>query len=356
MSQFLSNPKFRITDSSGNPLNGGLVYTYSPGTTTNKATYPTIADAKAATNANANPVVLDSRGEAAIVLAGTTKLVITDSAGTAIWTLDNVASDSTVLDTNGNELLEFTTTASAVNNLKLLNAATGNRPTIQTAGEADIGVDLENSESEEIFQFSTTASAVNNLQSNNAATTTNPSLSAVGDDTNVGINFQAKGTGEYRLLGTSTQAARLRMYEDTDNGTNYVEWQTPASLTSNATITLPTRNIDIDDQTIKVWCRFNGTGVVAITDSRNVTSVADNGTGNYTVNFSITLANTNYCVTTNSGLVISSAGQRSAIISSDSASYGTTSLILGVWDIDNDAPSYTAYDSAAVEFTLVGGD
>ena len=33
----------------------------------------------------------------------------------------------------------------------------------------------------------------------------------------------------------------------------------------------------------KVWVLFNGTGTIASTDSFNVTSLTDNGTGNYTV-------------------------------------------------------------------------
>ena len=39
---------------------------------------------------------------------------------------------------------------------------------------------------------------------------------------------------------------------------------------------------------------FNGTGTVAIRDSYNVSSITDNGTGDYTVNFTNAMANTNY--------------------------------------------------------------
>lgn len=44
----------------------------------------------------------------------------------------------------------------------------------------------------------------------------------------------------------------------------------------------------------KAWVNFNGTGTVAIRASGNVSSITDNGTGNYTVNFSNSFANTNY--------------------------------------------------------------
>ena len=37
--------------------------------------------------------------------------------------------------------------------------------------------------------------------------------------------------------------------------------------------------------TAKAWVNFNGTGTVAIRSSYNVSSITDNGTGNYTINF-----------------------------------------------------------------------
>ena len=43
------------------------------------------------------------------------------------------------------------------------------------------------------------------------------------------------------------------------------------------------------------WVNFNGTGTVAIRDSFNVSSITDNGVGDYTVNFASAMANTNYC-------------------------------------------------------------
>lgn len=45
----------------------------------------------------------------------------------------------------------------------------------------------------------------------------------------------------------------------------------------------------------KSWINFNGTGIIATRDSFNVTSLVDNGTGNYTVNLVNSMANTNYC-------------------------------------------------------------
>jgi hypothetical protein len=44
----------------------------------------------------------------------------------------------------------------------------------------------------------------------------------------------------------------------------------------------------------KAWVNFNGTGTVAIRASYNVSSITDNGTGDYTVNFTTAMADANY--------------------------------------------------------------
>lgn len=46
----------------------------------------------------------------------------------------------------------------------------------------------------------------------------------------------------------------------------------------------------------KAWVNFNGTGTVAIRDSFNVSSITDNGTGDFTINFTTAMPNANYAV------------------------------------------------------------
>ncbi|MBI5233522.1 MAG: hypothetical protein HY880_04135 [Deltaproteobacteria bacterium] len=50
------------------------------------------------------------------------------------------------------------------------------------------------------------------------------------------------------------------------------------------------------NQLAKGWVNFNGTGTVAIRDSYNVSSITDNGTGDYTINWSTNFANADYAV------------------------------------------------------------
>ncbi len=76
-------------DSNGDPLNGGKLYTYDDGTTTNKSTYQD----GAGNSAHANPIILDSAGRVTAEVWGTTgayKLKLNDSLDSNIWTRDDI--------------------------------------------------------------------------------------------------------------------------------------------------------------------------------------------------------------------------------------------------------------------------
>jgi VCBS repeat-containing protein len=80
--------RFQEFDSNGDPLSGGLLYSYAAGTTTPQATYTS----SSLGTPNANPVVLDSAGRAAVWLDPSLsyKFVLKDSGGSTIYTEDNV--------------------------------------------------------------------------------------------------------------------------------------------------------------------------------------------------------------------------------------------------------------------------
>jgi len=73
---------------------------------------------------------------------------------------------------------------------------------------------------------------------------------------------------------------------------------TPAdgSITFAKLSTSATEADNVASRTAKAWVNFNGTGTVAIQTSFNVSSITDNGTGDYTINFTATLADGNYAV------------------------------------------------------------
>lgn len=81
----------------------------------------------------------------------------------------------------------------------------------------------------------------------------------------------------------------------------------------------------------KAWVNFNGTGVVAIRASFNVSSITDNGTGDYTVNFTNAMPDANYSVVGAAQFATSGGNQSFVAVKSAAAPYSTTSInIVGV--------------------------
>jgi hypothetical protein len=80
----------QFLDNSGNPLTGGLLYTYTAGTTTPETTYTTALG----TTAHANPIVMDAAGrlESEVWLTGAVayKFILRTSAGALIGTYDDI--------------------------------------------------------------------------------------------------------------------------------------------------------------------------------------------------------------------------------------------------------------------------
>jgi hypothetical protein len=71
---------------------------------------------------------------------------------------------------------------------------------------------------------------------------------------------------------------------------------TAASLDSGASATAPLFKANGTEigTLCRAWVNFNGTGTVAIRGSFNVSSITDNGTGDYTVNFTTAMPDANY--------------------------------------------------------------
>lgn len=81
MAELLPNAVTHFDDNNGNPLAGGSVFFYIPGTSTFKSTYQDSAQSIL----NTNPVILNARGEAIIWGAGTYRQVVYDNLGNLIW-------------------------------------------------------------------------------------------------------------------------------------------------------------------------------------------------------------------------------------------------------------------------------
>jgi len=97
----------------------------------------------------------------------------------------------------------------------------------------------------------------------------------------------------------------------------------------------------------RAWVNFNGTGTVAIRASGNVSSIADYGTGDFGINFSTALVDSNYSIV---GASIKGAGgptgSNSAVVTMGEGP-STTSTGVGVLNVDGTAVD-RAYIYAAV--------
>ena len=62
----------------------------------------------------------------------------------------------------------------------------------------------------------------------------------------------------------------------------------------------------------RAWVNFNGTGTVAIRASGNVSSITDNGAGDYTVNFTQAMTDADYSTVASCGRNTTSGGSSTA--------------------------------------------
>ena len=121
-----------------------------------------------------------------------------------------------------------------------------------------------------------------------AGTVSAPALSTTGD-TNTGIFFPAADTIAFAEGGV--EAMRINSSGNVGIGTS-----SPGSLlTVNGDLAF---NSGYGSAAVaygcRAWVNFNGTGTVAIRASGNVSSITDNGTGDYTVNFTTAMPDANY--------------------------------------------------------------
>jgi hypothetical protein len=112
--------------------------------------------------------------------------------------------------------------------------------------------------------------------------------------------------GSVNVSGTSASAADLKLYEDTDNGTNYVAFKSPASVASNVTWTLPSA-----DGTNGQALTTNGSGTLAFSSVTTApggsdTQVQFNDSGSFGGDAGLTYNKTTDTLTTS--VVVHGAG------------------------------------------------
>jgi hypothetical protein len=97
----------------------------------------------------------------------------------------------------------------------------------------------------------------------------------------------------------------------------------------------------------RAWVNFNGTGTVAIRASANVTSITDNGTGDYTVNFTTAMPDANYSF---SGYCVNPASR--ALIFGEVNTYAAGSLRINSAYVAGTNGESTSVDATYVNINI----
>ena len=102
--------------------------------------------------------------------------------------------------------------------------------TNKTLTSPKIGTSILDTNGAELFKLTATSSAVNEITYNNAATGNKPTLTASGDDSNIGISIQPKGTGTITIDALTFPAADGSSGQILQtNGSGVLSFTTPSS-------------------------------------------------------------------------------------------------------------------------------
>lgn len=104
----------------------------------------------------------------------------------------------------------------------------------------------------------------------------------------------------------------------------------------------------------RAWVNFNGSGTVAIRASGNVSSITDNGVGDYTVNFIIAMPNTNYAIAGAATLAAGSGSGSACILSLKNSASGVlankSTTAAQIVTVDNNTDGLFDSNDASVSF------
>ena len=106
----------------------------------------------------------------------------------------------------------------------------------------------------------------------------------------VKIQGNASGTGIFTVAAPNSNTDRTLTLPDS----------TGTLATAESTLSQFNASGSAPVYAARAWVNFNGTGTVAIRASGNVSSITDNGTGDYTVNFTTAMPDVNYAFSANS--------------------------------------------------------
>jgi len=119
------------------------------------------------------------------------------------------------------------------------------------------------------------------------------SASPADNDNLGGLEWQGNHSG-----GSVNSYAQITcLAEDVTDGTEdgALRFYTATNGSTSEKLRITGDGRGLSQFTAKAWCNFDGTGTIAINDSHNVSSLTDANTGNWDVNLTNAMANTDFC-------------------------------------------------------------
>lgn len=190
------------------------------GTTANDGTGDTLRSAGSKINENFVEIyqriggdsdVLSSQisfEDSAIVFEGS----LTDAHETRL-TAVNPTADRQVQIPNATGIIVVDTATQTLTN-KTLTSPSLSTPKITTA--------INDTNTNELIKFTATASAVNEVTIINAATSNNPQINATGGDTNVNLNLNSKGSGSVEVSKLALEAVEISADGNASQSATYI--------------------------------------------------------------------------------------------------------------------------------------
>lgn len=287
MSSPVTYPNFKAFDANGEPLAGGLLYTYEAGTDTPMALYEDYAFS----TAHDNPIIMDANGEALIYAKAPFKAVLKDSDGVTIdgWPIDN---------------LEFP----PYNSYLLIGSTVPGAPAAGTVAMYASGNDILTKGSDGAVNSFITSSGIQTQayiaadgggSANVITAEFTPAITALVDKLRVTVMSTAANTGAVTfapdamlakpvvdgggaaLIAGAIAAAAIPLYLQ-------------FSLDLDSWVLLNTYPAQYHPSAAKVWCMFEPDGTNSA--SYNVDTITDNGVGDWTVNITIDFSSALYPV------------------------------------------------------------
>lgn len=199
--------------------------------------------------------------------------------------------------------------------------------------------------SDPVLAFNAAGSSVNYMAAGNAPTGSSPGFITMGSDTNAGMFLATKGTGSLSITGSSVAInngssgpGELRLLETSSNGTNFVGFKSPTSVTADTMWELPgadgtvnqalitdgSKNLSFRKGLAHAYGAFSGNGSIGFRGTFNLTTITFVATGRYTITVASAVSGAS------SAVVVGNAQDNTAIGDRQASTWQVSTTVMGI--------------------------